>query len=108
MHILWDFDGTLADAPWLWSRATRSLLNRSGYSDIDIDSIRQELDYGFPWHTPEVPHVDLFNGKNYWEFLNYKIASAMIANGVSEAVAHQLAKGLREEILLNHGYQLVP
>ncbi len=108
MHILWDFDGTLADAPGIWSRATRSLLNRSSYAHIDTESIRRELSFGFPWHTPEVPHVELFSGMSFWEFLNRKISSAMVAIGVSESIAHPLIKGLREEIILNHGYQLVP
>ncbi len=108
MIILWDFDGTLADAPGIWLRATQTLLNRSSYSHLDIESINRELSYGFPWHTPEVSHVDLFNGMSFWEFLNFKISSAMIANGVSESIAHPLVKSLREEIIHNHGYQLVP
>ena len=108
MHILWDFDGTLADAPGIWSRATQSLLNRSSYSHIDIDRIERELSYGFPWHTPEVPHIDIFKGMSFWEFLNNKISSAMIAAGVSESIAHPLVKNLQEEIIHNHGYQLVP
>ena len=62
MHILWDFDGTLADAPEIWLKATRSLLNRSSYSDYDFDIIQQELSYGFPWHTPEIPPAELYNG----------------------------------------------
>ncbi len=108
MHILWDFDGTLADAPGIWSRATQSLLNRSSYAHIDIDRIERELSYGFPWHTPEVPHVELFNGMSFWEFLNSKISSAMVAIGVSESIAHPLVKNLREEIIHNSDYQLVP
>ena len=108
MTILWDFDGTLADAPWIWSRATQTLLKRSSYSHIDFECIMRELSYGFPWHTPEVSHVDLFKGKSFWEFLNFKISSAIIANGVPESIAHPLVKNLREEIIHNHGYQLVP
>ena len=105
---LMDFDGTLADAPRLWSRATRSLLNRSGYLDYDFDIIRLEMQFGFPWDTPETPHIDLINGISFWEFLNNKVSTAMVASGVSELIAHQLADGLREEVLLSHGYQLVP
>ncbi len=108
MIILWDFDGTLADAPGIWSRATQTLLNRSSYSHVDIDRIERELSYGFPWHTPEVSHVELFKGMSFWEFLNCKISSAMVAIGASESIAHSLVKNLREEIIHNHGYQLVP
>ena len=32
----------------------------------------------------------------------------MVAIGVSESIAQSLVKSLREEIILNHGYQLVP
>ena len=108
MHILWDFDGTLADAPGIWLRATRSLLNSSSYSHVDIDRIERELSYGFPWHTPEVSHIDIFKGMSFWECLNSKISSAMVAIGVSESIAHPLVKNLREEIIHNSGYQLVP
>ena len=65
MHILWDFDGTLADAPRLWSMAIWSILNRFGYLDYNFDIIRRELQFGFPWHTPEIPHIDLFDGISF-------------------------------------------
>ena len=108
MYILWDFDGTLADAPRLWTRATQSLLHRSGLTDIDLEIIRRELSYGFPWHTPEISHEELFNEKGYWEFLNNKISSAIVASGVKETTTNHITKGWRDEILHNYGYQLLP
>ena len=107
-YLLWDFDGTLADAPRLWSRALRSILDHAGIIDVDDEVIREELRFGFPWHTPEVSHRDLFQGRSYWEFLSQKMASAMAMAGLDETEAAKLSLEIEEQVISRSGYQLIP
>ena len=107
-YLLWDFDGTLADAPGLWLRALRSILARAGIARFDNEILRKELRHGFPWHSPEIPHAGLFRGRSYWEFLSQEMASAMGKAGLDETVAAKLSLEIEEQVISRSGYELIP
>ena len=46
MKLLWDFDGTLADAPTLWSRAIKSVGKEYGIGEIDYVRLVAAADDG--------------------------------------------------------------
>ena len=58
--VLWDFDGTLAERPGLWSACLMETLDEHepGHG-VSEDAVRAFLDSGFPWHVPDVEHPEL-------------------------------------------------
>lgn len=58
-HILWDFDGTLAERPGRWSGCMVEVLDAEQPDHcIRRDMLAPYLRRGFPWHTPEVGHPE--------------------------------------------------
>lgn len=89
--ILWDFDGTLATRPGLWSQAMVDVLDRyaPGHNFVR-NHFRPALHDGFPWHRHEQPHVHLNDLEAWWEEINRLIAAAFASVGLSndDVVAH--------------------
>lgn len=49
--VLWDFDGTLAYRPDLWSGCLLELLDEElPDHQVTLDDLRPHLRDGFPWH----------------------------------------------------------
>jgi putative hydrolase of the HAD superfamily len=91
-YILWDFDGTLAQREGMWSGTLMEILETEepGLS-VTLDDIRQHLQTGFPWHTPEKPHCDIGDPTEWWEMLFPVFEKALISNGLSRPRACELA-----------------
>lgn len=72
--VLWDFDGTLAHRPGLWSQAMVDVL---AYHDPDHghtrEDVRAALRDGFPWHRWREPHAHLNEPDQWWADVNQLI-----------------------------------
>ena len=55
--LFWDFDGTLAEAPHIWSNTLhRLLLEAAPDCGVTLAAIRQYTARIFPWDTPDDDH----------------------------------------------------
>lgn len=98
--ILWDFEGTLAVHPGLWSYSLLEVLNKHepGHR-VDIEQIRPFLRTGFPWHRPEEPHLHLLKPDAWWLNLELVFARAYQGVGFDANRALELAKHVRQLII---------
>jgi putative hydrolase of the HAD superfamily len=95
--VFWDFDGTLAQRPGLWSTCVLEVLNDIGPGHgITRDAIRVGLADAFPWHTPEIAHPELCQADAWWLAVGTVIAGALVGVGISETVAARLVPLVRE------------
>lgn len=90
--LLWDFDGTLARYPGMWTDAMRRALAALGEADIDPARIDPLLENGFPWHTPAVAHPHLCAPGAWWAALEGLLAAAYVALGFDKDTAARLAR----------------
>ncbi|HHY97172.1 MAG TPA: HAD-IA family hydrolase [Firmicutes bacterium] len=105
--IIWDFDGTLAHRPGMWSSALLQVLddNEPGHQ-VEIAQIRHHLQRGFPWHQPDVPHPELSSPGAWWAAVEAIFAQTYHAVGLSWQRAVELSRLVRERIVDPCGYCL--
>jgi putative hydrolase of the HAD superfamily len=98
--ILWDFDGTLATRPGLWSACVVEVLDEHlpGHG-ATRQQVAEFLNNGFPWHNWEKVHDDLCNTEDWWEPVLALITDAMIGVGVGPGAAASLAPRFRESFV---------
>jgi len=55
--FMFDFDGTLAHRPGMWTQCLLDVLDEQvpGHT-ASLEALRPALRDGFPWHRPDVPH----------------------------------------------------
>ena len=128
--IFWDFDGTLAKAPFLWSGSIKDALDVIlSDSQITLEEVRNYTKAGFTWDSPEKDYSELI-GDLWWEYmLQYfnniylklglhrdlaKEASLLAADNVRDVKRYQLyedtittleaskASGYKNYLLSNH------
>jgi putative hydrolase of the HAD superfamily len=91
--IIWDFDGTLAYKPGLWSGTLMQVLNEyHPEHDIEICQIKPYLKDTFPWHTPDKPHHHLSTPESWWSHVEEVIANAYQAVGISKEISIHLGQ----------------
>lgn len=107
--ILWDFDGTLARRPGMWSGAMIEALSvTAGYHDVERTALVPHLESGFPWHNPGAVHVDIQRADEWWNRLYPTLEHAYRAVGVEPAVARRAARGVRETYLDPEHWEVYP
>lgn len=90
--IIWDFDGTLAHRPGLWSGCLLETLDEHAPGHgIERDQLRVLLRDGFPWHRPEVEHPELCAPGAWWRQVEVLLASAYEGVGIGASRASELA-----------------
>lgn len=99
LHILIDFDETVAYRNGKWSATIHQVLQDNGYTDITKKSIEPFTRYCFPWDSHNLSHSDFFKGKSWWEYMNQVIAQIMISTGVNPSHAHDLAVQCKDYFL---------
>jgi putative hydrolase of the HAD superfamily len=58
--VIFDFGGTLAHRPWMWSQCIVDVLDDlSPGHGLVADDMRPHLRDGFPWHRPDQAHLHL-------------------------------------------------
>src|SRR6185437_14883252 len=95
--IFWDFDGTLATRAGMWSGAlVEALVRHDPACPVTRAQIAPFLRAGFPWHTPDLPHLDRCVPDAWWAHLQSVLSAAYAAVGLSAATAAVLAHRARE------------
>lgn len=68
--VVFDFDGTLAHRPGMWTGCLHEVLTQHlPDHDITLEDLRPHLRDGFPWHRPNVGHPELADPDQWWEAL---------------------------------------
>ncbi len=94
--VLWDFDGTLAWRPGLWSACVLEILDEHepGH-EATVERLRSELKGNFPWHRHDEPHPELCDADRWWAALAPLLQRSMRACGVDAERARRLASEVR-------------
>ncbi len=90
--MLWDFDGTLAERPGMWRGCLLEVLreNEPGV-EVEADAFIPSLRDRFPWHRPEVAHVDVCDDEAWWGQILPLLAEAYEIVGIGRERAGELA-----------------
>jgi putative hydrolase of the HAD superfamily len=98
--VFWDFDGTLARRPGMWSACLLECLAETGGRNpaIGRDDIRPFLQTGFPWHQHDRGHEHLADADAWWAELEVILEKALRSAGVAPVWA------LRSAQLVRHRY----
>lgn len=80
--VLWDFDGTLAIRPGLWSKTMVDVLDRHhpGHR-LTREDFRPSVRGGFFWHRPDEPHLHLGEPDAWWAEVNKLLHAGYVAAG---------------------------
>ena len=107
--ILWDFDGTLATRPGLWSSCVIEVLDlhNPGHGVSRADAARF-LESGFPWHHWEKVHDQLCDPDAWWDPVLAMIANAMLGAGVTLESVPTLAAHFRDRFLDSSRWHVYP
>jgi putative hydrolase of the HAD superfamily len=105
--IIWDFDGTLAYRPGLWSGTLMQVLEEYNPNhNIDICQIKPYLKDTFPWHKPDKPHHHLSTPESWWSHIEEVIANAYQAVGITKEISVYLAQLVHQRYIDPQGFIL--
>lgn len=105
--ILWDFEGTLAERPGMWSGTLMQILDENEpYHSIQIEQIRPYMRQGFPWHQPDVPHPELSDPAAWWTMVESIFVRTYQALGLSRQRAIELSRMAHERMIDPRGFRL--
>lgn len=77
-HLIWDFDGTLAELPGMWSGTLAEVVRR--HCDFTLAAaadFRPFLQSGFPWHSPDVTRAPGRDADAWWGDLSPLLVNAL-------------------------------
>jgi len=104
--IFWDFDGTLAYSKSLWSssvlRAIKSFLPDCS---ISLDDIRQYMNTGFTWHTPDEDFTHLVDNQ-WWNYMFDKFGNIYQTLGIDREISIKASRLTRDIIMETGNYTL--
>ena len=105
--IFWDFDGTLAYRPKMFSSSLMMVLDEyeKGHQITD-ESFVQWLQSGFPWHEPDKEYLHLKETEAWWDNICKVFERAYIMNGVLPEKACFYAKETRKHLIAPEHYRL--
>jgi putative hydrolase of the HAD superfamily len=93
---LWDFDGTLAYRPGMWSGCVVEVLDMHDPAHaITLEMVRAGLRQGFPWHSPDEQHPYPGDPERWWEPVESLIANTLIQAGLQAERCADLAHAVR-------------
>jgi putative hydrolase of the HAD superfamily len=95
--LIWDFDGTLGyQKRGYFSESILQVIRESDpRAGITVEQIRPYLHTGFPWHTPEQPHLDICTADQWWERLYPVFQRAFEAAGFDATRAAECSRKVR-------------
>lgn len=105
--LIWDFDGTLAHRPGLWSGA---LLEALSYHvpehGLSAGHLRPHLQSGFPWHVSDLTRDPIESPDEWWSALEELFVRAYTSEGIADSVAREAARSVRARFVDPHGWHL--
>lgn len=106
--LFWDFDGTLAEAPHIWSNTLhRLLLEAAPDCGETIAGIRQYTARIFTWDSPDDDHTEAVDDA-WWRYMEAQFLMTYRALGVAEDQARAAVCGVRPYLLDPANYRLYP
>ncbi len=95
--FVFDFDGTLAHRPGMWSQCLFDVLDTHlpGHG-VDVAELRVHLHDGFPWHAPDTPHPELGEPDAWWAQIGDLVTRAYRSVGVDPSDALPLPRLVRQ------------
>jgi putative hydrolase of the HAD superfamily len=98
--VMWDFEGTLAMRPGLWSTCILEVLDEHipGH-EVSRDQLRAAIRNGFPWHRAEQPHPELCEPDAWWAALDPVLGRAFSLAGIEAADHAGLARAFRARFI---------
>jgi putative hydrolase of the HAD superfamily len=106
--VMWDFDGTLARRPGLWSGCVLELLDEHlpGHG-VTREAFRERMRGHYPWNRHETPHPELSDADAWWTAMRARLAAALTACGLERAHADELAHAVRDRFVdAGRGWEL--
>ena len=99
--LLWDFDGTLGYREGgAWTASLLETVRRLAPDrPVTLGQLQPYTREGFPWHTPERPHLDLDTPDAWWGALTPVFVRAYRGVGFESIEAETLARQVRETYL---------
>ena len=97
-YVVWDFDGTLAHRPEMWSGAVLAAVRAAGLTCGAVpEDVRPFLQSGFPWQQPDVTRAPGCHPDDWWAALEPVFARAIrsLTQG-DEIVSTRAARRVRE------------
>jgi putative hydrolase of the HAD superfamily len=97
---MWDFDGTLAFRPGLWSGCVMEVLEARNLAHrVAVARVRAGLQGSFPWHRADQPHPHPGDPERWWEAVEALITDALVGAGVERAEGTELARATRARFI---------
>jgi putative hydrolase of the HAD superfamily len=95
--LVWDFDGTLGyqKRGYFSESILRVIHEIDPEKKITVEEIRPFLRSGFPWHSPDQPHLDIVTADQWWERLHPIFQHAFEAAGVKAGQADECSRKVR-------------
>ena len=94
--VMWDFDGTLATRPGLWSTCVLEVLDEHAPGHgATRDELRVALRDGFPWHRADEPHLELCEPDAWWAALDPLLGRAFGVAGMDPNTHPELVRAFR-------------
>jgi putative hydrolase of the HAD superfamily len=98
--VMWDFDGTLAFRPGLWSGCIMEVLDEHRPSHgVPLAQLRAGLQGGFPWHRADQPHPYPGDPARWWEAVEALIAGALLRAGIERTACAELAHAVHARFI---------
>jgi putative hydrolase of the HAD superfamily len=108
--VFWDFDGTLAQRPGLWSACVLEVLDETVPAHgISIERVRQGLADSFPWHRAHLAHPELADPSEWWRVVGAVIEQALTDAGFPATAARDAVPLVRRRYIdAGRGWEVYP
>ncbi len=95
--LIWDFDGTLGYRQGgMYSAALLEIIQQNvPGAVVTLDQIRPYLQSGFPWQSPEQPHLEIQKDDQWWERLYPVFERALAGVGLAGPQVVALSRMVR-------------
>ena len=95
--LVFDFDGTLAHRPGMWTQCLLDVLDAElADHGVTFEDLRPHLRDGFPWHRPDIAHPELNEPEAWWQALGDLIDRIYVTVGVAPDHLPTLRARVRE------------
>lgn len=105
--IFWDFDGTLAERPGLWSMSLIEVLDHHepGHRFVR-DDVRPLVRQRFPWNRHDQPHGHVGDPAAWWAEVNELFLATYMLLGYGAQRSSELALEVRKSFLRPSAWRL--
>lgn len=107
--VVFDFDGTLAHRPGMWTRCVHEVItHHRPEHGATIDDLRPHLKDGFPWHSSDVPHPELTDPDEWWNAIGPLFDRVSTAVGIEPQHFPEVRKAIRDHYCDPSHFELYP